>query len=310
MSTATLEQLLTAGEYATCERMAVKFLEGGDHSPATKAMGNLLLGRARIGQENYSAAIEPAHMATFIAREHGLHDVLGKALDDLGYAFFYMGHYAESARAYREFLRHEELYSEELRATAPRKRRNLGAALRSSGNHEEATACFREAWQQLETVGDVHGANEARYNLLWEYLHNRQPDQARELLDAGEAYVARYPERTADRVHQLCDTGQYHYLRGQYPEARAASAAALELAEAPEQRAEAELVLARVALAVGEVLPAFCTVLSAKQDAEAARRDDLVGQADSLLDDIVLRHEREVLAFVRENTGFRPKEER
>lgn len=304
-----LERLLAAGEYATCERLAQNLLGLPDLAPEIRARGHLLLCRARIGQEQFTAAIEPGHVAAFVAREHGLFDVLGLVLRDLGYAFFYCSMYDQSAQAYGDFFKHQAEYGPELQAAAPQVRFNLGTALRAARKYDEALDCFRQAWEALRQGPDPHFANTVRSELVWEYLRSGQLGPVEDLLEARAAYLDRYPDRIDARAEHLIDTAQYRYQRGEHRSAREAALQALELAQTDELRSHAGLVLARVALAQGQVREAFATALYAKRDAEAARRDDLVGYVTACLDEMILYHEREVLAFVRENTGVETKGE-
>lgn len=187
-----------------------------------------------------------------LARQCGLYDVLAKGLSDLGYAYYYCGHYAEAIRAYEEFLAHESRYSDDLRAKTPHVRYNLGTALSAAGRNSEALACFKAAWEALRAGPDVKMAWTARSHLIREYLEADELAPAKALLQVGEAYLQAHPDDTEARIQHLVESAEYHYRRGDLRAAYATAAQGMPLVTTDSaQRSQLNLIAARVALAEG-----------------------------------------------------------
>jgi tetratricopeptide (TPR) repeat protein len=187
--------------------------EIGDRRSEGINIGNL--GNTYRIQGQYERAIEFFTQGLDIAREIGDKRSEGVHLGSLGIVYRIQGQYERAIELYTQALDISTEIGDKLGEGI--NLGNLGDALFSLGRLDEAES----AWRQAILIGDQTipaAAGAFRGSLAWLLAQQDQLEEARSLLETGEAQVEPYPE---EHAKFLAKKGQVCHLAGDADGARA-----------------------------------------------------------------------------------------
>lgn len=286
-------RLLEDGEFKKCLRLAEQLMLRGGWSLSEMATINLAICRCRLGMQDPYGAIAAGMLAVKLAKDTGEHDLLGRALLNLGTAYVGIRQYDQALQQFYTYLDFLPQYDEA--------RRLEGAIWRHIGVTHQ---------RKLESTQALEALNRARawfahrsidystfacgHDMINTYLQLNETDpltsleSVKELLAQQKTLARRNPLEPYYRGTYLLDLAAYYHHEGRLARARVAANKALEVYKGDRVHAfHCHLVLHRCAIDKGEARQALGHALAARIQAVEGRFYELEFLASQAMADVI-----------------------
>lgn len=286
-----LTQLLEQQDYSRCLDMAAELLRTNRFRPMNElAVIHHAVCRSKIGLSDFLGAMAPGEEAVQLARQADCHDLLGRALLDLGYVYANLRRYDRAITTLHQYFEYKPFYVSGLQYEG-KVWYNLGWIYQKQEDWEKAKGAITRAQEFWVQADDAAQADACRRRLIALLLSAGELDQVPVLLEEGDAYIQAHSDDAQALGDYLYDAADYYYRLGDHGRSISLAVKALDAWKSSlQQQHHAHMLLYRNAMALGHYKDALGFALSARIAAIDCRSYDLEYESASAMIRLIQSH--------------------
>jgi hypothetical protein len=289
MSLVHLEELVDSFQWEESARLAQELLSNGTAISSESALLHSLACRARIGLGDFLGAVTLGEVALELAYENRQWDTLARALYDLSNAYYFVRRYQDQLDLHFKYLDYRKHYSEKGLRFEGWIWWLMGLAyLNGLNDLQKAKSALKLAREWFHRRSETGLLERVRRDLIQTCLLMGELDDAKVLLDEGEAFAQSRPDDQLAQFDQQFDTCRYLRVARRNAESVKVGLKALETAKGhPVWEFLVYMELHRNALETEDYTYALGFALSARLSALDAKRYDAEYEATAAMIELI-----------------------
>lgn len=301
-----LIRLMEEGDFTKCLRLAEQLMLKGGWSLSQMATINLVICRCRLGIQDPYGAIAAGMLAVKLAKDTGEHDLLGRALLNLGTAYVGIRQYDQALQQFYSYLEFRSEYKEARRLEGAIWK-HIGVTLQRKLESQKAIEALTRARDWFSDRGVDYSIFTCNHDLINTYLQMQETDSGNtlepvmELLFQQRAIARRNQRETYYQGTYLLDLAASYLAQGRVARAMVAANQAMEVH--PGERIHTfhcQLILHKCAVEKGNPRRALGHALAARVQAVEGRFYELEFLASQAMADVIKQQGPEMVREIDE----------
>lgn len=299
-------RLMEEGEFKKCLRLAEQLMLKGGWSLSEMAMINLAICRCRLGIQDPYGAIAAGMLAVKLARDTGDHDLLGRALLNLGTAYVGIRQYDQALQQFYSYLDFLPQYKEAHRLEGAIWR-HIGVTHQRRLESAKAIEALTRARNWFASRQIDYSAFACGHDLINTYLQLNETDPlapldtVKELLAQQKIIAQRNPSEAYYKGTYLLDLAALYYHEGRLARAMVAANKAMAVYKGDRVHAfHCHLILHRCAVDKVDARRALGHALAARVQAVEGRHYELEFLASQAMADVIKEQRPETIRQIDE----------